>query len=1399
MNVCARILFVVLFACFLPGLARAEHPAKIPPALTPWVDWVLHGHEEELHCAPSCNNPAALHCDWPSQLELTTTEQGGVFRQHWLVQAERWVQLPGDKDHWPLEVQVNGQAALVMNRDGVPKVRLQGGSYTVSGRFQWSGLPEYLIVPPHSGLVALTVNGRPLDFPNLDQGSRLWLQGSRSPAEKIENSLNLQVFRLLDDTIPAQLVTVLRLDIAGAAREVLVGPALAAGTSIPLALTGDLPARLEPDGRIRLQVRPGQWTVRFVARLLGPQTTYSWTRPDDPFWPTEEILSFQARPDLRTVELRGLAALDPTQTSMPEEWRRFPAYRITAGESMQLKETRRGAAQPSPDQLSLQRDLWLRFDGAGYTIQDRISGQKNNGWRLEMAAPLELGRVVVNNREQFITRQAGGDKAGIELREGQVQLTADSSTQRRGAAVSTLPATGWDHDFQKVNATLHLPPGWKLIHAGGIDAVADTWIARWSLLDFFLVIIFTLAVARLYARPSLTIVAFLFFTLSYHEAGAPRWIWLALLAGVALLRHLPTGQFRQIIKGCQAVTILLLIVIVIPFTINQLRVGIYPQLEKPWQSMSSVSERRPEPQAMTVAPAPAPAEQAPARQADVMDAAADKMERLAEKAAGGMAPLARKKSGPVPPPAAAPVAPPVALSAPMSGSSYLSQVPQYDPTMIQQTGPGLPAWRWNQVAMSWSGPVQRDQQLRLTLIGPKINLALAVTRIALLGLLALGLLHVAYQRGQGWSLPSWKSAFLLLPLLGVLAGGLSGPASCRAGEIPSPEMLDQLRARLLEKADCFPHCAAIATMAVSIGPEALDVTMTAESQQETAIPLPGKGEHWLPQQVRLDNKPAPGLLRSDKQLWLLMPAGQHKIQLHGRIPQQNTLQLPLPLHPHHIVTDAQGWVVEGITKGVADNQLQFKRIVDQQDSPAQVLESGILPPFVLIERTLLLGLTWKVETRISRTSPRGSAILLTIPLLPGESIVTEGIRVQDGQARVNLDAESRELRWESVLDKADQLQLRHAETDQWTELWRVDVSPIYHMETEGIPVIMHQQGARWYPTWHPWPGDEVKLLLARPEGIAGQTLTIDKATLHVRPGTRASEGKLNLSLRSSQGGQHAITLPVAAQLQQVTINGAVQQVRQEGAQITVPITPGKQEIALEWREPTGMSTFFATPRIDLGIGSVNAAIDVSLPPNRWPLFLGGPLLGPAILYWSVLLVVALAAWALSATRLTPLRWYQLFLLGIGMSMSNLFGCLLVVGWLIALHFRQTPRPERGRLAFNLIQFGLGALTILALLALVWAISRGLLGHPDMNIVGNGSSRGMLRWYQDVSDRYLPQAWLVSIPMFAYRLAMLAWALWISFTLLGLLKWGWKIFSEPMLWDSRPKKKAEEKQATPAQP
>jgi hypothetical protein len=145
-----------------------------------------------------------------------------------------------------------------------------------------------------------------------------------------------------------------------------------------------------------------------------------------------------------------------------------------------------------------------------------------------------------------------------------------------------------------------------------------------------------------------------------------------------------------------------------------------------------------------------------------------------------------------------------------------------------------------------------------------------------------------------------------------------------------------------------------------------------------------------------------------------------------------------------------------------------------------------------------------------------------------------------------------------------------------------------------------------------------------------------------------------------------------------------------------------------------------------------------------------------------------------------LNLVQWFLLFIGISMNNPAAAIIVAGWLIALDLRSKADQFTG-MKFNLIQLGIVALTLASGACLVFSISNGLLGHPDMNIRGNGSSAQLLRWYHDVSGPVLPRAWVVSIPMWAYRAAMLAWALWVSFWLINILKWGWTRFCVPVLW------------------
>ena len=55
--------------------------------------------------------PAAFRCVWPERLTLTVDARGGNFTQRWQVFAESWVALPGDTEHWPRDVRLNGAPA----------------------------------------------------------------------------------------------------------------------------------------------------------------------------------------------------------------------------------------------------------------------------------------------------------------------------------------------------------------------------------------------------------------------------------------------------------------------------------------------------------------------------------------------------------------------------------------------------------------------------------------------------------------------------------------------------------------------------------------------------------------------------------------------------------------------------------------------------------------------------------------------------------------------------------------------------------------------------------------------------------------------------------------------------------------------------------------------------------------------------------------------------------------------------------------------------------------------------------------------------------------------------------------------------------------------------------------
>jgi hypothetical protein len=489
--------------------------------------------------------------------------------------------------------------------------------------------------------------------------------------------------------------------------------------------------------------------------------------------------------------------------------------------------------------------------------------------------------------------------------------------------------------------------------------------------------------------------------------------------------------------------------------------------------------------------------------------------------------------------------------------------------------------------------------------------------------------------------------------------------------------------------------------------------------------------------------------------------------------------------PRAVSAELSGWTLAGLDpRGIAGDALVLTRIEPAAAAPEEGARGDALPPFLRIERVLSLADRWTVRTTVRRVGPSAAPAVARIPLIAGEAVNDPAVRVEDGHALLAL-GQAHDAAFDSTLKEGPALKLAAGSDAHQIEQWWLDADTRWHVVLAGIPPVHHQDGERWLPHWRPWPGETVDVALTRPQGVEGQTLTLDTVRLALTPGQRATDATAHLRLRSSQGGNHAVELPAEAQLLSVTVDGRSQPLRAEGRLLTLPVEPGVHEFGIAWREPRGMGLRFETSALGVRLPGVNARLQTALPADRWAIALGGPLLGPAVLFWGVVLVIAAAAWGLARTRLTPLGAASWFLLGLGLAQASLAAAAVVVAWFVALAGRRRYAASLGRGPFNALQVLLGLWTVAALLSLLDGVHSGLLGYPDMLIEGNDSSASRLNWYQDRFDGGLPIAWVLTLPLWVYRLLMLAWALWLARSVLKWARWAWESFSAGGYWRPAP--------------
>lgn len=1344
---------LALVASWQAGAAPVSpsDPATIPPALQAWQAWVqtqdptAHCHWQQL--------PSQRRCALRSIGELTISQQQGSFEQHIQLDSAGFVALPGDDKHWPLEVTATDlataqvQTLAVKRSNGEPQVYLEPGQYRLRMQFRWPAALDYLPFPSGAPAVSLTRDGQPEVAPRWD-GQRLLL--SASEQSSVADSLSIRLFRLFRDGVPQQLTSRAMLSVTGKQREVTLELPLPAGFVISQ-LDSDLSYQLQADGQLRLSLLPGEYELEFTALNRQSQDTVQLAPVQAP-WPAEEVWSYQPS-SMRHLQVEQAQSIDPSISGAPEEWATFAQYQLQSGTALRLSPLSRG--QELHDELELNRQAWLVPSQQRWLFNDELSGTRRTAMALSVFPPFIPGRVELAGNPVLVG-QRDGQVPAIELRESQLQLSV--------VGAEPYPFAQQVHPYgaslNRVRTELHLPTGWRALAVFGVDHGSGDWLSQWQLWDVFLLVLTAVASYRLLGMGG-ALLWLSWLLLSYQQAHAPVWAWLNALVGLGLWqlasRTEAVSKLTPWLLRYYQLALVIVVVQVLPYITQSFRLAVFPQLDRPAFAMDNTYADRSQHIVLNEAPQAARASRVEQKLKQTLASSAD-YERI-EVTGSRIDPLQQE-------PELAP-----------------------DASAQVQTGPALPSWQGRTVTVVWQGDVQAEQQWQLY-VSPAWLTRLGDLASGLLALAMLALLtRPWWGQGTQW-LQQQRASLAVLPLLLLVSVASPSADASKAPEpppmkvqpqadgglFPSQALLDELKQRLERAHACQDECVSISELHISNDGDWLQLSLQAASvgRQLLQVPLPATRVA----QVSIDGKP--GLMYRDGDvMYVAVPDGVHqlivKAPLHGVAEQV----LSFGQYWHHLQAELRGWQVQQNSNTAEATSGPWQLII-RRDAPVATgsqttVQVARLQPLLQLERVLQPGYRSKIITRVSRLADETSAVELRYPLLPGERPLVDW-PVVDGMLQIPLGAGQEELVFQSSWQPEATVQLKSQVQSHYLEQWRIRPSDDWHVEigdSPQQPLVDDVEQDALAPLWRPWPGEQLTLQLSRPSALKGDSLTVHQSGLNGEVGAQGATWTFGASVLTSQAQNWSLGLPEAAVLQQVSINGQVIPLRLQQQQLQLPLPTGRAEVSVTFRTTTPLEARYSPPMLTSAVPLNNFKLAMELPHDRWMLALGGEAEAQSVmLFWGSLLLAVVLALAVARSGFTPLSTLDSLLLFVGFSTQSLFLPLWVCA---AFAMVRLLKPHhRGLQLLRILS------VLVAVISLIAAVPLGLLSYPDMHWVQVDGQWQGLRWFSDQVSQ-TPSVWAFSLPIWAYKFAMLLWALWLASAMLRWLPWAWQQLTRHGLW------------------
>jgi len=1331
---------------------KSQHDAwqlNIPSELQPWVKWVSKDFKIK-QCPFGYNDFKTRICYWPTLLNVEITGRSLSFKMQVFNYEASFVQVVGEKNYWPEKLLIDAEEKLIIQKEGKPYVWLAKGAHSIEGQINISSELVEISVPNGVALIKLKKDKQQETIGSVINNKlqiKDKLKDINFSQKQDENKIKVEVFRKLEDGLPFIVNTYLHIAVTGVERKINLGQIIPVNSKA-YSFKSDLPVRTERNGDFVFYVKSGEWNFQIESYFSDVVSELNFTK-SSPDMPNYEYWSYVFNNSLREVSLSGLKGIDPSQlVNFPAEWRSYRTFLANEGEKFHIKELSWTPKMSKQNNLRMDREAWLNYDGSGYIFKDSLNGYRDNADLdfLESNLDFDLLHASINQNDVPILTSPTSGKKGVHLNQQQVDVKSEGVIVGK----EKFSLSSWLVELKSCHLKLHLPYGWSIFYMSGGDFKTG-WYGTWDLVEIFYFCLVLMLFAKFHTK-KITALVFIVMLLVHNRFELYWWfifeVFLFIL--VKAFQNQTEKKYRVANYLYKAIVIGFACA-VFCYSFKDIRFSLYPQLQKSYFNQIQTSK---------------------------MGQPPFELSSLAVR------PLEKRKL--------------LATSiSPANDMSFVHDeefIPKYTEV---STGVGLPKWNEQVFNFDFYSSIDVNEKLSLIYISPNMNILLAVLRLLSLFFLSFLLLQI-----------SIKELCKKIKTFGLIASVVCLVVPNVEAEVPDRDTLNELRNYVVSNLDkepsCLPNCASLQSLHYGVEANQVVLDFDVHALNDVTLPILKLDETFLFDSLAIDEVKFPRAIKNEKNdLVLFVTKGKHHVTLKLELLDVQMVRLQFA----QAFTSLKSGLVIGaeVTSNPSNQELLIRRLADystkKQVKQRSFQTDVVLNSYFQVTREITLGRECRVKTYVHRIGNISKASYYELPLIKGEHIVSSQTVVKDGVLRINFLAGEYQKDFKSTLPLTRELNLK-AQNDGLTfERWNIqtdyNLQVKYNWSYAGKIINKKTEASIFLPR----PNEVLTIKLTEFQSAPVIKHTIVSSLVRYNLEKKGYKCYLTFTIRAALAGRYEITLPLDAELELVSIDGKSQPLNIKNGKVGLELLAKEQSVAVHFRAKNTEKFKFNAPKIDLATKSLNSITKYNLDNNKWLVFLKWTPRGPVLLFWSALPFVLFLAIILRLSGRFPVKLYEWCLLFLGFGLTAPLGILVIAIWFFIafskIQFAKKCLKKEFLAAalfafivasvFNKLALAFFIFVILAFLTAVplnyyfliltlgllyiifIALQNGLMGiPPDMGLTQVVSS-GVLSWYQDRVTQFLPQPTVYFLDLFYYKVAMIVWSLWFVLFSIKIVK------------------------------